>query len=322
MGLLGTFALHEAVALGYLLVLLAVLALTPAGVERSLCLRRVLASGAVVLGAVLLARRAVAVPVALRAQIYRVTLAWMVVDSYLMLRDLLPLVRPDTVDHLLLQLDRALLGFEPTLWLERFNQRPIVEWFSFFYFSYFWLCGAFLVALLWALPSGRRTSEYALGSMLVMFLGHVGYLLVPGFGPVRHLADQFRGPIDGGFFWGCVQSTVSAAGAMKDIFPSLHTAMPTWLTLFAIQQARRDRRWWPPAMVTGFFALNIVVSTMLLRWHYAIDVVAGLVLASTAALITPRLVAWDSRRRAAAGLPDPWLFASSAQPDGDKEPAL
>jgi len=95
---------------------------------------------------------------------------------------------------------------------------------------------------------------------------------------------------------------------MKDIFPSLHTAVPTWLTCFAVGRARKNRRWWLPAIVTGFFAANIIVSTMLLRWHYAIDVVAGLFLGCTAGWLAPRIAAREARERSLMGMRQPWNF--------------
>ena len=82
-----------------------------------------------------------------------------------------------------------------------------------------------------------------------------------------------------------------------------------WFTFYAINQARTDKRWRLVAAVTGFFACNIVVSTMLLRWHYAIDVIAGLTLAITAGIVTPKLVRWEERLRDAWRLPGPWAFA-------------
>jgi len=97
---------------------------------------------------------------------------------------------------------------------------------------------------------------------------------------------------------------------MKDIFPSLHTATPLWFTFFALHQMRRDRRWRWPALVTAFFSANIIFSTMLLRWHYGIDVVAGFCLAIVAGLAAPRLAAMEEAWRRSAGLDDPWKFSA------------
>jgi hypothetical protein len=231
-----------------------------------------------------------------------------VIENYLVLRRILPLVRPDDVDAWLLEVDLVLFGVEPALWLERFNERPIVEWFAFFYFSYFWICLAYMVVGLWLLRSRRAASEYAMGTVLVFGVGQLGYMAVPGHGPVTFLADRFQGPIDGGFFWSCVTATVTAGSAMKDIFPSLHTAVPVWLTLFAWRLGHVHRAFRLAAIVTGFFAANIVASTMLLRWHYAVDVLAGLALAFATAGLAPALVRWEAAFRERHRLRGAWDF--------------
>ncbi|MCC6556482.1 MAG: phosphatase PAP2 family protein [Polyangiaceae bacterium] len=241
---------------------------------------------ATVLGCV--AGRAAALPARVRGPTYRAVLVGVLLVNYLMLRDLLPIIRPDSVDGALLDIDVAVFGVEPSLWLERWNRAPIVEWFSFFYLGYFPLIGGYALAVLWILRPGRHTAEFALGSVVVYCGGQLGYLLVPAFGPIRHLAPEFAGPVQGGYFWGLIEGAVASFGAMKDVFPSVHTAASVWLTIFAYRQAARDRRWRWPARLTGFTAANIVVSTVLLRWHYAIDVVAGLGLAIVAGAVSRR----------------------------------
>ncbi len=307
---LGLFGLQDGLMLGYLTIVSLLVASTPDGPVRTLAGRLLLCCVTAQLAACVVARAGQRRVGLLRSSFYRLLVVGVLLETYLMLRHVLPLVRPDTVDAKLLALDLRLFGVEPALWLERINTRPVIEWFSFFYFSYFTICTVYMIALVWVLPPSRRTAEFAVGTTLVFGLGQLGYLAVPGYGPVRHLAEQFAGPLDGGFWWSCVATTVEDAGALKDIFPSLHTAVPMWFTLFAVNQARTDRRWRWVAAVTGFFACNIVVSTMLLRWHYAIDVVAGLTLAITAGVVTPKLVRWEERVRAAYHLPGPWAFAA------------
>jgi hypothetical protein len=45
---------------------------------------------------------------------------------------------------------------------------------------------------------------------------------------------------------------------------------------------------------------------MFLRWHYLVDIVAGLTVAAVADAATARLIPWDDRRRAARGLAPAW----------------
>jgi membrane-associated phospholipid phosphatase len=161
----------------------------------------------------------------------------------------------------------------------------------------------------------RLLAEFALGMLLVFCVGHTVYMLVPGYGPYKAMADHFQNEFPRGMWLDMVMTTVTAGGAQKDIFPSLHTAAPTFMALFSFRYRHRlpYRYTWP---VVTFFALNIIFATMFLRWHYIIDVVAGMTLATSAVLLSVRIVRWDSVRRAAARLSPSWpMFFESRRPN-------
>ena len=302
------FALQDVVLLGYLVVIWALVRRSGASVLQATSSRHVYACVALAMFGAVFTRAAVDVPARVRAMVYRLTLTGVVLGNYLMLRDVLPLVRPDNMDAALLRMDLAVFAVEPAVWLQRFNVRPVVEYFAFFYYSYFGICITYLLRFVYLARRGRQTVEFTIGTVLVYCVGQLGYIAVPAYGPGTALAEAFAGPVHGGFFWGCVSRAVAVGGAMKDVFPSLHTAAPVWFTFFAFHLAKSDRRYRPLAWGTAFFAANIIFSTMFLRWHYAIDVVAGLVLASSIAYVTPRLARWEEARRHRAGLPGVWAF--------------
>jgi hypothetical protein len=210
-----------------------------------------------------------------RALTYRLGLFVPMVLSYFELRVLLPALQPDLMDHRLFSIDLWLLGTTPSVWMQAWNTKPIVEWLSFFYYTHFFVLIMMLVPSLF-FGKGRRLQELMAGGMLVIASGHLLYTLVPGVGPYATLA--FDQPLHGGFWWTQVEVTVATAGAQLDIFPSLHTAWPAYFTLHAF--AHRDyppfRILWP---ILGFVAINIIVATMFLRWHWFIDVALGLLLA-------------------------------------------
>ncbi len=306
--LAGIFALQDVIMLTYLTIIGLMVWSTPPSPLQAGCARGIyLAMAAQAIGC-FVSRGLLRLPYTFRAALYRVTIVGVLLANYLTLRDFLQLVRPDSVDESLVRLDLRLFGVEPALWLERFNVQPVVEWFSFFYFSYFTICIAYMLGVVWLTRPGRRQAEFAIGTLTVFSIGQLGYTAVPGYGPIGYLKDHFHGPIAGGFWWSCVWNTVKAGGAMKDIFPSLHTAVPFWFTLYALHQARTDRRWRWPARITGFFSANIIVSTMLLRWHYGVDVLAGLTLATTASLLAPRLAGMEEEWRRSHGFAPPWCF--------------
>lgn len=215
-----------------------------------------------------------------RALLYRVGLLAPMIASYLSLRWVLAGLAPVLVDDQLMAIDRALLGGTPAVWMSAWNEPAFVEWFGFFYYSYFYLTAFMLLPMMFVRRGeGLPLQELTLGTLVICVIGHVGYTFVPGVGPHAHLA--WDAPVDGGFFWSLIVSTIDSAGALLDIFPSLHTAYPVFFAAYAFRNRRVwvFRYCWP---VVGFFAANMVVATMFLRWHWAIDVVAGLATAFVA----------------------------------------
>jgi membrane-associated phospholipid phosphatase len=215
---------------------------------------------------------------------------------YFHLRPILPLVNGVSYDEQLYQLDLRVFGFEPTVFLEKYSTRAVVEWFAFFYYSYFFFVAMFLFIHLLTNEDDRQLSHFATGLVMVVTIGHFVYMLVPGFGPYLHLAHEYDGPLPGGPFYDMVLRAVAAGGSLRDIFPSLHTALPVYLTMFAWRHHRRH------APLATFFAANIAGATLVLRWHYALDVIAGLLLATFAFWASPRLVELYQSRRNSAGL--------------------
>lgn len=241
----------------------------------------------------------------LKAGIYRVAIYGPVQLSYFFFRELLPHINPRAYDVELRQLDLQLFGVEPALALEHVLTPTTTEWFSFFYFGYFFVLAVHVVPILFVGKNQRILGEFALGMLMLFCIGHTVYMLVPGFGPYRAMANEFHKPFPHGLWLDLVLDAVRSGGAQKDIFPSLHTAAPAFITLFSFRHRHLPpyRYTWP---IVAFFSLNIMVATMFLRWHYLIDVVAGLALATFTAGSVPFLVDWDLRRRRAKGLTPLW----------------
>lgn len=236
---------------------------------------------------------------------YRTALQGTVQTSYFFFAAFLPLVNPGCYDQKLHALDLRLFGFEPSVVLERFITPLTSEWFAFFYFCYFLVLTLHTIPLILFEQRPRILNEFTLGMLLVFCIGHVGYLLVPGFGPVRALRPLFSTQFPSGLWVDTVMATVQSGGAQKDIFPSLHTAAPTFITLFSFRN--RDHvpfcYSWP---IVGFFTVNIIVATMFLRWHWLIDVFAGILLATLGWWLSVVLSRHDLSRRHDLGLEPAW----------------
>lgn len=285
----------------YFLALLGAL-LIGSGANRDVSIARVLTDLAILWAGLVVVRGEMLKPSSFASSlIYRVTVFGPVLLSYFQLREILPAVSSRALDAEILALDQRLFGFEPAVAWDRFVSPVTTEWFAFFYFSYFFILIVHCIPFLLAVRDRDLTARFSLGIFAVFCTAHVVYMVVPGYGPYRHLAGSFQNELEGGLFWRLVLDTVQAGGAMKDIFPSLHTAGPTYIALFAFLHRDRGvfRYSWP---VLAIFTTQIIVATMFLRWHYLIDIVAGLVLASGAVVLTLKVHPWEKARRERMGV--------------------
>ena len=216
---------------------------------------------AITFAIVVLVRSEIIRPGKLRALLYRVGLFAPMLGSYFALQSVLPGLAPTLLDADLWEIDRFLFGETPAVWMAEFNQQPIVEYISFFYWSYFFLMGIMLLPMLF-FGHGRALHELMFAALVICAFGHVIYTLVPGAGPCATI--DFAEPLDGGLFWGLIVSTVETAGAGLDIFPSLHTAYPSFFALFAFRYRRHPalRYTWP---IVAFFAEHAC------SWHSLMD---------------------------------------------------
>lgn len=234
--------------------------------------------------------------------VYRFTLFGTVFTSYFQLQHLLPAVSGRSIDAEIYALDLRIFGFEPAVRWDAYVTPVTTEWFAFFYFSYFALLCLHILPFLLVVRDTELTARFSLGIFTVFCTAHLLYMAVPGFGPYRYLAQTFQHELTGGLFWRLVQEAVTGAGAQKDIFPSLHTGVPTFFLFFSLQQRKRApfKYTWP---VVGFFASQIIIATMFLRWHYLIDICAGITLAAFATWFAGRVQIWERARRERLGVP-------------------
>jgi hypothetical protein len=237
--------------------------------------------------------------------IYRVAHYGCTQLSYFALRAYLPNVNPSSLDAQLHGLDLTFFGLEPAVAMQHWVSPATSEWFAFFYYGYFFVLGLHIIPILFFMRDSRIMAEFTLGMQLVICVGQAFYMLVPGFGPALGMPQLFDSQLPPGVWWNLVGQLVSSAGAQKDIFPSVHTAAPTFILLFSFHNRRHlpFRYTWP---FVWFFTFNIIIATMFLRWHWIVDIVAGLMLALTAHALSVRGARTEAERRERLGLPPAW----------------
>ena len=193
--------------------------------------------------------------------------------TYKELSYLIPLVHPRDFDWELAAIDHRMLGVHPTVWLERVTAPWLSEILQLSYLTYYFL-PLLLGVTLWRKGRFGEFHFFLFVVVLGFYLSYLGYIAVPAIGPRFILADQQRVPLTGVWTFDRIRVSLDRAeGITRDCFPSGHVE----LSLLVLYYARRFHRrifWWIlPAGV------GLIISTVYLRYHYVIDVVAGALLA-------------------------------------------
>ena len=192
-------------------------------------------------------------------------------------------------DDPLARVDHAIFGTQLSLAIEPWSAGFWNDWFSFHYALYI----AYPIAIgfvYYALGRREEFDRLFLRVSLSLWLGNVFYLLMPAAGPRLHLLSSYRGPLVGGALTHFQEGLVGGYGYHYDCFPSLHTAC-SLLAVFSLR--RQFPRVFP---VVLFFEANLILSTVWLRQHWAIDVLAGIAFAIAVHVASTAIERVDLRR--------------------------
>jgi hypothetical protein len=180
----------------------------------------------------------------------------------------LPAVHPEPFEFRWIAFDRALFGVDPTVALQALFWPPLVEALQICYATFYLIP---IVAVLWAARrDGIAAYEWALDLVVLGFtLSYVGYLLWPTLPPYRFLWHE--APIEGLLFAAPIHAALDAAEIHRwNCFPSGHTMLTALSMVVLWRHARHG--FWTLLLPAGL----LVAATLVLRYHYAVDVLAGL----------------------------------------------
>jgi membrane-associated phospholipid phosphatase len=216
---------------------------------------------------------------------------------YTNLHDTIGFVNPHDVHHWLVALDAMIFGVQPCVWAERFITPALTELMQFLYLNFFWLAPSTSVLLLLQ----RRWPEFravTFGVVTCFFMGYALYVVFPAAPPRLVLVAEFTKNLRGypvGFSALSAEAFSLLPTDSRAAFPSLHTAAST----VALVYAWRFLRPWFWALLP--FVVGLWASTIYLRHHYFVDLVAGWALAPVALWVAPRVDAWWARKQAEFG---------------------
>ncbi|MDI6764809.1 MAG: phosphatase PAP2 family protein [Thermodesulfobacteriota bacterium] len=205
-----------------------------------------------------------------------------IIFTYQSLGNMIQYLQPD-IDPYLIQIDLFLFGVHPTVWVERWINPWFTDLMSLAYISYYFLPVILAITLY---LRGRREEFHQTMFILTFgyYLSFIGYILFPAIGPRFTLAHLQSIPLEGSFFSDLVRDLLNAIEHNKrDCMPSGHTQIAL-MVLFLARRYEKTIYYIFLPIVCG-----LILSTVYLRYHYVIDLIAGAALAIGCILVAPTI---------------------------------
>jgi len=191
-------------------------------------------------------------------------------------------IRVFDYDDLLIKIDRFIFQQDPTKALYHIANPLLTEILQLVYFS-FYLLPVFLGLFLY-LEKKYLETDYVMFSVVYgFFVSYVGYFLLPAIGPRFTLHDfsLMDAELPGIFLTEPLRHFINSGGSVtsmgqsltdsfqRDVFPSGHT-MITLIVMYLAYKLKSSIR-------SALFIMGtmLIFSTVYLRYHYGIDVIAG-----------------------------------------------
>jgi len=195
------------------------------------------------------------------------------------LEHLVHTINRQDIDSLLISLDYMLFGGHPTVMMEKIMTPLLTDLLQLAYSSYY-----FLPVTLGAVLLIRKDEEaFDRSLFLIMFcfyLSYAGYLLFPALGPRFTMSHLQHAELNGLFLTAPLQELLNRLeGIKRDAFPSGHTGIALTVLALSWKFEKRLFRLFLP------FVMALIFSTVYLRYHYVVDVLAGVALTALTLLL-------------------------------------
>src|SRR5262249_3680046 len=189
---------------------------------------------------------------------------------------------PGWFDEYLIKADYAMFGVHPTVWIERFSGYWLNEYMQLVYTSYFLLTIG-LGAYLWVRNRREDFAVFIASTCAAYYLCYVIFVLFPIESPYHTLRHLQQSELAGGPVTAFINLIEKHGRVHGGAFPSAHVAGSMVALISAWRYARRIGYLLTP------LALSICVATVYGRYHYLMDVFAGVLMAVIGCWIGSRL---------------------------------
>lgn len=206
------------------------------------------------------------------------------------------IINPGLYDDFLMRLDFAIFGVHPTRWLGSISFPLLTEYLQICYMMYFFMPVVQGIELHMR-DDGEKFNDFSSMILFAFYVSYMGYFLLPAVGPRFFLHDYFgiNNDLPGIFLTGPLRGLIDSGASIyphspisiqtinRDCMPSGHT-MLTMVNIIMSFRNRSKFRW--IFLVIGG---SLIFSTVYLRYHYVVDVLAGAILALLVLWLEPKI---------------------------------
>ncbi|MEJ5376326.1 MAG: phosphatase PAP2 family protein [bacterium] len=195
-------------------------------------------------------------------------------------------INPKDLDGLFVEWDFALFGVHPTVWLEQYMHPLLTEYLQIIYTTFYFL-PILLGLLLWRSRNWEGFQAAMVGVVSAFYISYLGYFAFPALGPRFEIAHLQSRALEGLWLTNWIRESLDRLELLqRDAFPSGHVGI-SLLVLYYVW--RYCRRAFPAYLVV---VTSLVFSTVYLRYHYVVDVMAGVLLALVSGWLASLLRRW------------------------------
>jgi len=175
----------------------------------------------------------------------------------------------ENLDPIIYNWEEALFGFQPSLEFSiRFPQNWFSELLYMGYFSYYLL--TFGVSLMFFIFKPVMAEKVIFIVITSLFIHYLVFIVFPVVGPQYYFSVPFSEVVDSGFFSRAVKLVQYYGEHPTAAFPSSHVALVVIFLYISYYNIR-----WLFWLIVPLFIL-ILLATVYIKAHYAVDVFAGL----------------------------------------------
>lgn len=198
------------------------------------------------------------------------------------------LVFPYWFDPAIIDIEQAIFGLQPSIWLaQKFDHIFILEFMHFSYFTYYLMVPLLGGILYFRKKNLRAFQDFITAIIMSYYISYIGFVLVPAEGPRYALAAQGGVQLtDGWIFTKIITFLMGTEALHGGAMPSSHSAIALVYIVFCYKYVKKL------FYISLPFTIGLFIACVYGRYHYVLDVIIGIGIGAIWCWAAPAINSW------------------------------